>query len=204
VGEGVEDADATPLDLPDIRGTLQRKKEKEEEEAEEKEKEFKPKINRRDIEAMKKLIEVQPFADADDSFFEEEEYGAVSALLSEKTKPFLGIPAGPLQVGHFIGALGIVLMAFIEYPGFPLTNLPTPLRDCFATGLGVIYAINTVLAIFATFMAGERGQPPILWAAKTFAVGGLAFDQLSQLPSLEEIKKRKSIKGKRALGKGKL
>ena len=58
----------------------------------------------------------------------------MSALLSEKTQPFLGIPAGPIQVGHFIGAMGVVLMAFIEYPGFPLTNLPTPLRACFQSG----------------------------------------------------------------------
>jgi hypothetical protein len=58
----------------------------------------------------------------------------VSALLGEKTKPFLGIPSGFLQVGHFIGALGIVLMAFVQYPGFPLTNLPTPLRESLQGG----------------------------------------------------------------------
>lgn len=74
------------------------------------------------------LLEQQPFADADDSLFVEEEYGTVSALLGERAKPFLGIPLGPLQVGHFIGSLGILLMAFVEYPGFPLTNLPSPLR----------------------------------------------------------------------------
>ena len=65
---------------------------------------------------------------------EEEEYGTVSALLAERAKPFLGLPSGPLQVGHFIGALGIILMAFVEYPGFPLTNLPTPIRDALAGG----------------------------------------------------------------------
>ena len=80
------------------------------------------------------LLEQQPYADADDSLFEEEEYGTVSALLGERAKPFLSIPFGPLQVGHFIGALVIVLMAFIEYPGFPLTNLPTPIRDALAGG----------------------------------------------------------------------
>ena len=74
-------------------------------------------------------MERQPFADADDSLFENEVYGTVSALLGEGAKPFLGIPMGPLQVGHLIRALGIVLMAFVEYPGFPLTNLPSPLRD---------------------------------------------------------------------------
>lgn len=80
------------------------------------------------------LLEQQPFADADDSFFEEEEYSVVSALLGERAKPFLSIPTGPLQVGHFIGALGIMLMAFIEYPGFPLTNFPTPVREALQGG----------------------------------------------------------------------
>lgn len=80
------------------------------------------------------LLEQQPFADADASYFEEEEYGTVSALLAEGAMPFLGLPSGPLQVGHFIGALGIVLMAFVEYPGFPLTNLPTPIRDALQGG----------------------------------------------------------------------
>lgn len=80
------------------------------------------------------LLEQQPYADADDSFFEEEEYGTVSALLGERALPFVGIPTGPLQVGHFIGALVIVLMAFVEYPGFPLTNLPTPLRGALQGG----------------------------------------------------------------------
>jgi len=146
------------------------------------------------------LLEQQPFADADDSFFEEEEYGTVSALLGEGAMPFLGIPTGPLQVAHFIGSLVIMLMAFVEYPGFPLTNLPTPLRECLQGGLASVFAINAVLAVLATFRAGERGQPALLWAPKTFAVGGLAYDQLTQLPTLEQIEKRKSVKGKRALG----
>jgi len=82
----------------------------------------------------RKLLEQQPYADADDSFFEEEAYGTVSALLGERALPFLGIPTGPLQVGHLIGALVIVLMAFVEYPGFPLTNLPSPLRGALQGG----------------------------------------------------------------------
>jgi hypothetical protein len=176
-------------------------------------------------------LERQPFADADDSFFEEEEYDNVSAILGERAKPFLGIPIGPLQVGHFVGALGIMLMAFVEYPGFPLTNLPTPLRDalqggtcnniclpgfyCLSlrwwvrsldvreSGLGTVYAINSILAVLAVFKAGERGQPAPLWAAKTFSVGGLALDQLMQLPTLDEVEKAKARKGKRALKKTK-
>ena len=62
-----------------------------------------------------------------------------------------------------------------------------------------MYAINTVLAVLAAFKAGERGQPIPLWVAKTFSVGGLAFDQLTQLPTLEEVEAAKSKKGARAL-----
>jgi hypothetical protein len=67
------------------------------------------------------------------------------------------------------------------------------------TGLGTVYLINTVLAVLAVFKAGERGQPAALWVAKTFTVGGLAFDQLTQLPTLEETARAKAVKGKRAL-----
>lgn len=65
-------------------------------------------------------------------------------------------------------------------------------------GLGVVYAINTALAVSALFKAGERGQPAFLWIAKTFSVGGLAYDQLTQLPTLEEVEKTRAKKGKRA------
>jgi hypothetical protein len=73
-------------------------------------------------------MEQQPFvdADADNSPSEPEEYGSISALLGERAKPpALGIPGrAPLRVGRFAGALGAFLVAFVEHPGFPLTNLP--------------------------------------------------------------------------------
>jgi hypothetical protein len=84
-------------------------------------------------------LEQDPYADMDDSFFEQEEYGTVSALLGERAESFLGIPPGPLQVGHFIGALVVILMAFVEYPGFPLTNLPSPVRGCFQGGTSICF-----------------------------------------------------------------
>ena len=145
------------------------------------------------------LLEQDPYADGDDSFFFEQDYTSISAWLGEGTKPFLGIPTGPLQVGHTIGALVIVLMAFIEYPGFPLTNLPTPLRGALQGGLGTIYAINALLCVVTFFKAKERGQSVPIWVAKTLTVGGLALDQLSQLPTIEEVEKAKARKGKRAL-----
>lgn len=62
-----------------------------------------------------------------------------------------------------------------------------------------MYSINVVLAVLAVFRAGERGQPAALWVAKVFTVGGLAYDQLNQLPTLEKIAEMKARKGKRAL-----
>jgi hypothetical protein len=50
-------------------------------------------------------------------------------------------------------------------------------------------------------LAPDRGQPVFLWVMKTFSVGGLALDQLMQLPTLEEIEKAKSVKGSRAIKK---
>lgn len=64
-----------------------------------------------------------------------------------------------------------------------------------------MYSINSVLAVLAAFKAKERGQPAGLWIGKCFTVGGLAFDQLMQLPTQEEIEKAKARKGKRALKK---
>jgi len=204
-------------DLFDSREFLTRKREKQ---LADLEKEGKPssaiptkkKIKRSDVKAYTKLLEMDPLADEDSSYFEDEGgVDFISALLGDvepgvgvssdedsnksgkgvqKKTSFLGIGSGPLQVGHFIGALGVVLMAFVEYPGFPLTNLPDPLRGALQGGLGTIYLINTILAVLAAISAPSRKQPSFLWAAKTFAVGGIAYDQLMQIPTPEELVER--------------
>ncbi len=53
------------------------------------------------------------------------------------------------------------------------------------------------------FKANERGQSAGLWAAKAFSVGGLALDQLTQLPTLKEIEEIENRKGARAVKKNK-
>ena len=68
-------------------------------------------------------------------------------------------------------------------------------------GLFTIYSINAALALLATFKAKERGQPVGLWVAKTFSVGGLALDQLTQLPTLREINDDANRKGARSIKK---
>lgn len=218
--EADDDDDGTQLeDLFDSREFLQRKREKQ---MEDQSKVGKPssviptknKIKRSDVAAYTKLLEMDPLADEDSSYFEDENEGNISiiqALLGDvepgvgtdtdeasnksgnrvqKKTSFLGIGSGPLQVGHFIGALGVVLMAFVEYPGFPLTNLPSQLRGSLQGGLATIYGINLVMAVIAALSAPGRNQPALLWGAKTFAVGGIAYDQLMQIPTPKEVEER--------------
>ena len=93
--------------------------------------------------------------------------------------------------------------SFPEYVLLTTILLSSQFFHLNSTGLGTVYAINIVLAILASFKAGERGQPALLWVAKTFTVGGLAYDQLTQLPTLEQVEEMKARKGKRALSKQK-
>jgi hypothetical protein len=226
--------DGTQLeDLFDSRDFLQRKRERQIEGASSSSNantgvvapQTRKKIKRSDVTAFNKLLEIDPIADEDNSYFEDEGIDIISALLgdvepgvgtdsdessnmsgkrNQKRTSFLGIGSGPLQVGHFIGSLAIVLMSFVQYPGFPLTNLPNELRSSLQGGLGVIYTINAVLAIVAAGSAPGRNQSAILWAAKTFAVGGIAYDQLMQIPTPEELTERlrlEDMKLKRTSGR---
>ena len=162
---GVGGVESQLEDLFDSREFLQRKREKQMEEiaaasgggggGSSSAVPTRKKIKRSDVEAFNKLLEMDPIADEDDSYFEDRGIDFISALLGDvepgvgtdsdessnktgkkvqKKTSFLGIGSGPLQVGHFIGALGVVLMAFVEYPGFPLTNLPDPLRGSLQGG----------------------------------------------------------------------
>ena len=212
-----EGIDTELEDLFDSREFLQRKREKQLEDSEKKGKPSsaiptKKKIKRSDIKAYTRLLEMDPLADEDDSYFEDEgEIDVISALLGDvepgvgessdettnksgkkvqKKTSFLGIGSGPLQVGHTFGALSVILCAFVEYPGFPLTNLPDPLRGSLQGGLATIYLINAVLAVFSAMEAPSRNQSPILWGVKTFAVGGIAYDQLMQIPTPKELAER--------------
>ena len=214
-----EGIDAELEDLFDSREFLQRKREKQLEDSEKKGKPSsaiptRKKIKRSDIKAYTKLLEMDPLADEDDSYFEDENEGkidVISALLGDvepgvgessdettnksgkkvqKKTSFLGIGSGPLQVGHTFGALSVILCAFVEYPGFPLTNLPDPLRGSLQGGLATIYLVNAVLAVFSAMEAPSRNQSPILWGVKTFAVGGIAYDQLMQIPTPKELAER--------------
>jgi hypothetical protein len=100
-----------------------------------------------------------------------------------------------LRVPAIVASLSLLIPCCVLY----YAAYRIPLAVAVVTGLAVVYLINAGLAAFAVLKAGERGQPGPLWALKTFSVGGLALDQLMQLPTLEEVERAKSRKGKRAL-----
>ena len=83
-------------------------------------------------------------------------------------------------------------MSFVRYPGFPLTDLPTEIREALRGGLFVVMGINVLLAVAAaTVVAGKKGQPGLLWVGKCLVVGGLAMDQLLQLPDEKDKEKKR-------------
>ena len=173
-------------DLFDSREFLQRKREKQMEEVAAASGgsaavPTRKKIKRSDVEAFNRLLEMDPIADEDDSYFEDRGIDFISALLGDvepgvgtdsdessnktgkkvqKKTSFLGIGSGPLQVGHFIGALGVVLMAFVEYPGFPLTNLPDPLRASLQGGkIFFVDVVWDIIPFFPFSFAGPNVIP---------------------------------------------
>jgi len=178
-------------DLPDFKDAVTRKmKQKQEEPKSESPSTFAPatptpKIKRNNIKDFNNLLEIDPSADMNDEYFQPRKYNTVSALLGEQAKPFLGIPLAVLQIGHFFGLLTILLMSFVEYPGFPLTDLPTAVRETLKSGVSVVLLVNFLLALSTKFLVDSRGQSFILFFSKTLVVGGLAFDQLLQLPKIK-------------------
>lgn len=54
-------------------------------------------------------------------------YDAFSSILGEG-KPFVGIDNSYLQSGHTVLLALVLVCAFIDLPGFPLTSLPYDVR----------------------------------------------------------------------------
>jgi hypothetical protein len=139
-----------------------------------------PKVERNDIKSFTKLLELDPEADSDSALFSEEGYDYLSAALGE-AKPFLGVPFSFLQSGHSVLALLLIFCASVDYPGFPLTELPYDIRTFIQRSLVVTYVINIGVAVGAWSKAKAVGQPPIFWSIKCFLLGGLAYSELSQI-----------------------
>ncbi|CAN0346528.1 unnamed protein product, partial [Phaeothamnion confervicola] len=124
------------------------------------------KVERGDIDAFTRLLELDPAVD--DSVFVEENYDMFASLLGEGRGTFLGLPNSYLQSGHTVLLALCLLTAFVDYPGFPLTQLPQELREFLQRGLAVTYAINIAAAATSVGMARAVKQPWAFWAATPF------------------------------------
>ncbi|CAM9620480.1 unnamed protein product [Ectocarpus sp. 12 AP-2014] len=142
------------------------------------------KVERGNMAAFTKLLELDPEADSEEALFTTESYDAFSSVLGEG-KPFVGIANSYLQSGHTVLLALVLLCGFIEVPGFPLTSLPYDVREFLKTGLLVTYVINAGIAYLSYLEAKRIGQPAGFWAVKGFVLGGLSFNELSQIESVK-------------------
>ena len=106
-----------------------------------------------------------------------DDYDLSAGILGEG-RPVMGIGLPYLQSCHTVVLLVALLCAFVEFPGFPLTNLPYEMRDFLKTGLVVVYFINGVLAWDSIKQAQKRDQSVFFWALKCFVLGALAHNEL--------------------------
>jgi len=151
----------------------------------------KKRIQRKNLSELSRLLELDPLADYDEGTFVKS-YDAVSAVLGESGQSFLGIATPYLQAGHVILLLTSLIGAFVEYPGNPLTEFPTEIRDFLKTSIAIVLAINAVLVAMAVPLAAEKNQPVPLWAVKTFLLGGISFDELNRAPKLKGKQKQRN------------
>lgn len=145
------------------------------------------KIDRSNQEEYLRVIQLNPFADADDSMFLEE-YDIFQSIFG--TGKLMNIPIPYLQTGHGILLIIVALAAFIYAPGNPLTEFPPEIRAFFRNGLTVTYTINAVLAVVGFQRAQSKNLPGIFWAVKCFVLGGVAFYEISQAKDPKKMNER--------------
>mmetsp|Transcript_14028 Transcript_14028/g.18329 ORF Transcript_14028/g.18329 Transcript_14028/m.18329 type:complete len:370 (+) Transcript_14028:95-1204(+) len=192
--EGIEsDGFMTLPELKDYSATRDNRKKEEKKQTETQDVKF----SRKDIDDFKKVLDMEPQLDST-RIESDEEVDLTALLLGVGVKPFFGIERAYLQAGHTVLFAIVLLCAFIDYPGLPLTELPLEIRDFLKMGLLVNYSINTVLAILSIFKSGELRQPTGFWFGKTLLLGGLAFQELNQIELDRKAKaKRKEKRNKR-------
>lgn len=108
-------------------------------------------------------------------------YDLTSALLGEGSPNKQGVYLTPyIQTGHVIALLVFCLAAFVDYPGFPLTEGTDAQRTLIKVGLAGAAINNAVAVALIRGEAAARGQLVGLWAAKAVLLGGLARRELKQ------------------------
>lgn len=142
------------------------------------------KVDRSNQEEYLRVLQLNPFADADESMFLDE-YDIIPSIFG--SGKLLNIPVPYLQTGHGI-LLAVTLLAALVYaPGNPLTEFPAEVRTFLKQGLTITYSINLVLAVQAFFKAKSKNLPASFWAAKCFLLGGVAFYEISQAKDPKNI-----------------
>lgn len=107
------------------------------------------------------------------------EYDFASALIGTGKPNKQGVYVLPyLQSGHILLLAVVLLVAFVYYPGFPLTEADDVTRDALKKGLALVALFNAGLSVFAYRAAKLRAQPPAFWAFKTAFLGNIAFNEL--------------------------
>ena len=135
------------------------------------------KVDRKNLDEYLRAIQLNPFADSDDSIFLEE-YDIFQSIFG--TGKLVNIPIPYLQTGHGILLIICVLAAFVYAPGNPLTEFPPEIRSFLKQGLAVVYSINSVLAVLGYRVARSKNLPGILFALKCFILGGISYFEVTQ------------------------
>ena len=183
--------------LPDLNEFLDStQKEKTQEELDAEAERDALRIDRSNQEEYIRVMQLNPFADADDTMFTEE-YDIFPSIFG--SGKLLGIPVPYLQTGHGILLIICVLAGFVYAPGNPLTEFPVEIRNFLKEGLSAVYSINLVLAVQAFFVARSKSLPGAFWAAKTLILGGIAFYEIkkAQDPTKPAVPESKSYKSDR-------
>lgn len=132
------------------------------------------------------------------------EYDLTSAIFGRGQPNKQGVYVLPyLQSAHLVLTGVAALAAFVYYPGFPLTESSEEVRDAIKKAIGITYAVNALLGVFAYRSAKRRGQPGLFWALKTLILGELAFGELRRNTGFVEVeastprrKEKRKKKGK--------
>lgn len=112
-------------------------------------------------------------------------YDLASALLGEGSPNKQGLYLTPyIQTGHVIALLVFCLAAFVDYPGFPLTEGTDAQRTLIKVGLAGAAINNAVAVALIRGEAAARGQLVGLWAVKAVLLGGLARQELKENASV--------------------
>jgi len=148
----------------------------------------KPRVDRSNQEEYLRVLQLNPFADADDGMFLDE-YDIIPSIFG--SGKLLNIPVPYLQTGHGILLIITLLSALVYAPGNPLTEFPLEIRNFLKQGLAVTYSINAVLAVQAFFKAKAKNLPAVFWAAKCFLLGGVAFFEVSEAQDPNKLNQSK-------------